>query len=101
MSGKCGIIRSENKTTKRKRKMVPEDKTKFMAAFHVRRCEKCCGNCRYFERDYEESGCANPRQREFDTYTPQGEEGSYGAYGGIFVDDGNVCDLWEKGDREE
>jgi len=45
------------------------DDERFMAAFHVRRCERCCGNCRHFDRDYELTGCAHPRQREFDTYT--------------------------------
>ena len=46
------------------------------------------------ERNYEESGCAHPKQREFDSNA--GEYETYGAYGGTDVNEGFVCDLWER-----
>jgi hypothetical protein len=78
-----------------------EDEEKFRKAFNVRRCEKCCGNCKHFERDYEYAGCDHPKQVEFDSFVNAMWECDpkyfhyYGAYGGTDVDEGNVCDLWE------
>lgn len=74
---------------------MSRDDENFITAFHVRRCDTCCGNCRHFDRQYEDSGCAHPRQREFDK-TPSSETPIYDAYRGILVDEGYVCDLWEK-----
>lgn len=81
--------------------MIYDDKEAFRKAFNVRRIEKCCGTCRYFDRQYEDCGCGHPRQAEFDSFAksmrqddPEYAE-SYGAYGGILVDEGDVCDLWE------
>lgn len=76
-------------------KMADEDN--FRKAYNVRRCEKCCGNCKHFERDWDFAGCSHPKQAEFDTlHTPEEINSStYGAYGGTEVDEGNVCDLWE------
>ena len=83
--------------------MYGDDEVAFRKAFNVRCVEKCCGTCKHFERKYEDCGCAHPRQAEFDswekeqsrldpTHTPE----TYGAYGGINVDEGCVCDLWEE-----
>jgi hypothetical protein len=81
--------------------MNSNDEEKFRKAFNVRRCEKCCGNCKHFEREYEEHGCAHPKQAEFDLFLKAMLESdleyreAYGAYSGTDVDEGNVCDLWE------
>lgn len=82
--------------------MTFEEMEAFRAAFNVRSVERCCGTCRHFERDYEEAGCGNPRQVEFDSTEqellrtiPDHIPETYGAYGGIEVDEGQVCDLWE------
>lgn len=81
--------------------MVHSDEEEFRRAFNVRRVERCCGTCRHFDRQYEDSGCAHPRQAEFDGFArlmresdPDYEE-HYGAYGGVSVNEGFVCDLWE------
>lgn len=81
--------------------MIHDDEEAFRRAFNVRRIEKSCGTCRHFDRQYEDSGCGHPRQSEFDSFAkpmrhvdPEYTE-TYGAYGGILVDEGNVCDLWE------
>ena len=71
-----------------------QDEDGYRATFHVRQCDRCCGNCKHFERYYEEAGCDHPRQREFDGDAE--EHTLYGAYGGISVNEGNVCDLWER-----
>lgn len=82
--------------------MFLSEKMKFRQAYNVRRCEKCCGNCKYFDRDYEDSGCAHPKQSEFDSFAKMVQESDpeyrepYGIAGGIRVDEGNVCDLWEQ-----
>lgn len=80
----------------------PGDDESFCAAFHVRRVDKCCGNCRHFDRQYEDAGCGNPKQVEFDGYYREklsrdadASVPRYGAYGGVCVDEGYVCDLWE------
>lgn len=82
------------------------DEEKFRKAYNVRRCEKCCGNCKHFEREYEEHGCAHPKQAEFDSFLKAMREcdpeypKTYDAYGGTVVDEGNVCDLWKaKGEQ--
>ena len=79
-----------------------DDQNRFIEFAHIRRCDKCCGNCKHFKRDYEASGCAHPKQADFDTLTfellmkvPDTTPESYGAYGGTDVDEGFVCDLWE------
>lgn len=75
-----------------------EDEEKFRKAYNVRRHEKCCGNCKYFKRDYDGADCAHPKQAEFNPYLKMLQEAypeSLAAYGGIDVDEGNVCDLWE------
>lgn len=81
--------------------MTYQDEERYRKTFNIRRCEKCCGNCKHFERDYECAGCAHPKQRIFNSFLkamqdsdPEYSE-TYGAYGGIDVDEGNVCDLWE------
>ncbi len=66
---------------------------KYRETFHVRQCDRCCGTCRHFERDYEESGCRHQKQREFDPEADEYEQ--YGAYGGLSVNEGCICDLWE------
>ena len=71
-----------------------QDEEKYRETFHVRRVERCCGTCRHFERDYEDSGCAHPKQREFDPYGYEYKH--YGAFSGITVDEGCICDLWEE-----
>ena len=83
--------------------MIFEDQEAFKKTFNVRRVPKCCGTCRHFDRDYEESGCGHPRQAEFDSFAkamkaedPDYPE-TYGAYGGIYIDEGFVCELWEQG----
>lgn len=78
------------------------DSGAFRKAFNVRNVERCCGTCRHFDRRFEDSGCANPKQAEFDPeeqearkdpdYVPE----RYGALNGIIVDEGCICDLWEK-----
>ena len=74
----------------------------FRKAFNVRAVERCCGTCRHFDRNFEDSGCANPKQAEFDPEeqkarkTPDYVPEPYGAYRGICVNEGDVCDLWEK-----
>lgn len=84
------------------------DEEKFRKAFNVRRCEKCCGNCKHFERDCEEAGCVHPKQAEFDSFLKEMRKiypecpALYDAYNGTDVDEGNVCDLWEaKGEGEK
>lgn len=62
--------------------------------------EKCCFTCEWFERDFEESGCLNPKtlitRRDFGELK-HGDFGHFlGAYGGIPVNEGCVCNLWEK-----
>jgi hypothetical protein len=82
--------------------MTFEEEKAFRAAFNVRPVERCCGTCRHFERNYECAGCANPKQAEFDTVEQMAKTipghipEDYGAYGGIEVDEGMVCDLWEQ-----
>ena len=80
-----------------------DDEEKFRKAYNVRRVEKCCGNCKHFDRCCEDSGCRHPKQSEFDSFEkmmresdPEYPPETYGAYGGTEVDEGNVCDLWER-----
>ena len=74
--------------------MTIRDEERFKAFANVRQVELCCGTCRHFERNWEQSGCAHPKQRDFDSFA--GEYENYGAYGGTEIDEGFVCDLWEK-----
>lgn len=83
-----------------------DDWYSFREAFNVRRCEKCCGNCKHFEREWEDSGCNHPKLEDFDSdlkeirkINPEFTE-TYGAYSGASVDEGNICDLWEKKNEE-
>ena len=81
--------------------MTAYEEDAYSTAFLVHVIPKCCGTCRYFDRHFEDSGCANPKQAEFDhleqlakkrpDYSPE----TYGAYGGISVHEGCLCDLWE------
>lgn len=84
--------------------MTYQDQDKFREAFNVRRCEKCCGNCKHFERIDDCSGCKHPKQSEFDSVykmkresDPEYPPETYGAIGGTYVDEGEVCNLWEAG----
>jgi hypothetical protein len=83
------------------------DEEKFRKAYNVRRVEQCCGNCKHFERNYEDAGCAHPKQAEFDSFLKAMRECdpeysvTYGAYDGTNVDEGNVCDLWEAKGEEK
>lgn len=80
-----------------------DDIQAYAAAVNLRQVERCCSTCRYFERDYECTGCTNPKQAEFDTVEqmaaktiPDHIPEEYGVYGGgIEPDEGMVCDLWE------
>ena len=72
----------------------------FERDFNVRRCERCCGNCRYFCREWEDHACAHPRLREYPDYPGEFDDdynNRLSAYNGDYnVDEGFVCDLWEK-----
>ena len=78
------------------------DRQAYADAVNLRQVERCCSTCRYFERDYECTGCTNPKQAEFDTdeqrakTIPNHIPEKYGVYsGGIEPDEGMICDLWE------
>lgn len=61
---------------------------------HIDICSRCCANCKWFDRSYEESGCANPKILELRKEVARESEyisDSLGAYGGIMVHEGNVC----------
>lgn len=82
--------------------MKLEEEEKFKKSVNWRQVEKCCGTCKWFDRDYEESGCMHQKQAEFDEFEqnmrkndPAYDPECYGAYGGIDTDEGKVCDLWE------
>ena len=47
--------------------------------YHVKQVERCCGTCKHFERVWEDAFCEHPELRDSG-----------------FVDEGFVCDLWEK-----
>jgi hypothetical protein len=47
----------------------------------LRRVETCCATCRWFEREYEDAICLNPRTKN-----------EYGH--GESTDEGMVCDFW-------
>lgn len=47
--------------------------------YHVRQVERCCGTCKHFARYWEDAFCE---------HTELGN--------GVYVDEGFVCDLWEK-----
>ncbi len=54
----------------------------FRDKYHVRDCDKHCGNCRH-GTDLMCDGMYNCHHEKVD--------------GGMFVYDGDVCDCWEKG----
>ena len=65
---------------------------------HIDICSRCCANCKWFDRSYEDSGCDNPKILELRKEVAR--DGEYisdllGAYGGIVVHEGNVCDYHE------
>lgn len=51
--------------------------------YHVRQVERCCGTCKHFARYWEDAFCEHPELYD------------------VFVDEGFVCDLWEKKGSEE
>lgn len=70
---------------------------------HINICSRCCANCKWFERDYEESGCANPKILKLRKEVANKNDyisDSLGAYGGITVHEGNVCDCHELDPRK-
>lgn len=85
------------------------EERQYSLKYNVRRCAKCCGNCKHFQRAYSESGCKHPNQIEFDSYEKYRKETlgkdydgeDYGAYTGITVDEGHVCDLHEFSENAE
>ena len=83
--------------------MTASEEQAYCEKYNVRRIERCCGNCKYFDRQYESVGCKNQKQADFDSYEQlcrrNGEEpNQYGAYAfGVDIDEGFVCDLWQKG----
>lgn len=74
------------------------DHKAFEAAYHVMRCEKCCGNCRHFRREYEDSACEHPKCKDYPAYPGEFDDTEPGLYSGgdYCVDEGFVCDLWER-----
>lgn len=82
--------------------MTFDDEKKFKEAVGFRQVERCCGICWWFDRSYENAGCRNPKQAEFDSWdqelrknVPDHIPACYGAYGGADTDEGHVCNLWE------
>lgn len=70
----------------------------FKRRYNFKRVERCCGNCKHFEREYEDHACTNPHVKDFADW-----EGEFDgierldAYAGMLdADEGCVCDLWEK-----
>lgn len=83
--------------------MMDHEREAYCEKFHVKRIERSCGTCKHFERSYEESGCHNQKQAEFDEQEQENRRNAcaivedYGPYSsGVQVDEGYVCDLWEK-----
>ena len=74
----------------------------FAADVHIRRCDRCCGNCKHFSREWEDSACTHPKQAEYPSWPEEFEDESphFSAYTGTLVDEGMVCDLWERGNEE-
>ena len=61
----------------------------FEDKYNLRRVEKCCGSCRYYDIDQERwlQCCNHP------------EVDNCANYNGNFVDADKVCDLWETDKR--
>ena len=83
--------------------MTLEEQDAYCEKYHVKRVERSCGTCKHFERDYDDArGCKRQEQAEFDKDGVEwahnaGHEPEYGSWGGgVTVDEGYVCDLWEK-----
>ena len=61
----------------------------FEKAFNLRRAEKCCGNCKYGECEYDgDATCSHPKRHDTD------KDGI--PYSQCNVMQMSVCDLWEK-----
>lgn len=87
--------------------MTIDEQAAYSAAFHVARIPRSCGTCKYFHRLYEECGCTNQKQAEFDSLEQRrrasglGKE-EFGAFAcGVCIDEGYVCDLWEQDNGEQ
>lgn len=52
--------------------------------YHVREVPRCCGTCKHFKRTWEDAFCEHPELRN-----------------NVFIDEGCVCDLWEKEGNNE
>lgn len=80
--------------------MMDYEKDAFRKANHLGRVEKCCGTCRHFCEEYEESWCSNPAQAEFDSEEQQSQQKGNpprqydSPFDATLVTAGNVCDLW-------
>ena len=69
----------------------------FAEQHRVMRIPRCCGTCKWFAREYSDHACTNPAQ---DSYLFEPAD-YYSACGpGIRVDEGYLCDLWQKGGAE-
>ena len=65
---------------------------------HIDICSRCCANCKWFDRLYDGSGCANPKILELRKEVAKENEyisESLGSCGGIMIHEGNVCDYHE------
>lgn len=63
-----------------KDQLIPENLFDEDASLGVRRVEKCCATCQYFDRIYDDAYCEHP---------------DFFGLEGPFVDEGMVCDKWE------
>lgn len=52
--------------------------------YHLRQIKRCCGTCKHFSRIYEGASCEHPEHCD-----------------NVFVDEGFICDLWEKKVRND
>ena len=60
---------------------------------HIDICSRCCANCKWFDRSYDGSRCANPKILELRKEVAKENEyipDSLGEYGGIMIHEGNV-----------
>lgn len=80
--------------------MMDHEKDAFRKCHHVRMVEKCCGTCRHFCEDYEETWCSNPVQAEFDSEEQQSQQKGNpprlydSCFDSTMVTACHVCDLW-------
>ena len=88
--------------------MTIQDENAFRRAFNFKTLGKCCGTCRWIEREYEDCGCGHPMQAAFDSLEknraaddPDRAARRYNSWYGARVDEGCLCDLWEKSDDDE